>query len=349
MRLTAIDSHTGGQPTRTIVDGVPDLGPLSAAGARELLRRDHDHIRRLAVREPRAHPAVVAVAVLPPAAPGSERAIVFMDAAGYPDMCGHATIGVATTLVETGIVRVSDARSWFTLDTPAGAIKVRVELEDGHVSAVSVINQPAFQLGTVSIEAPIGEVRLAIAYGGQWYAFADAAAFGLSITPECVPDLIKAAAFVRAAIASAATFQDPRTGQPVLVENVMWVGEPSDPEVDGLNLPVNAVGEFDRSPCGTGTSARLAVLHASGQLAAGAPYVNTGIAGSRYRARILDVIPVAGTQGVVPEITGSAWLTGKVELWADPRDPFTNELMPLRRPCIGRESPARRRAGLPCE
>ncbi|MGH2887260.1 MAG: proline racemase family protein, partial [Solirubrobacteraceae bacterium] len=221
MRLAAIDSHTGGQPTRTIVDGIPDLGPVSAARARELLRRDHDHIRRLAVLEPHAHPAVLAVAVLPPATPASERAIVFMDAAGYPDMCGHATIGAATTLVETGRVRVSGGRSSFTLDTPAGAITVRVELEGGHVSAVSLVNQPAFRLGTVSIEAPTGETRVAIAYGGQWYAFADAAAFGLSITPDSVPDLIRTASVVRSAIAHAATFEDPRTGQSVVVENVM--------------------------------------------------------------------------------------------------------------------------------
>lgn len=327
MSLTAIDSHTEGQPTRTIIAGIPDLGPVTAARARELLRRDHDHIRRLAVFEPRAHPAVLAVAVLPPATPASERAIVFMDAAGYPDMCGHATIGVATTLVETGRVRVSDARSSFTLDTPAGPITVRVELQEGHVRAVSLVNQPAFRLGTVTIEAPIGETGVAIAYGGQWYAFADAAAFGLSITPDSVPDLIRTASVVRSAIAREATLQDPRTGQSVVVENVMWVDEPSDPDVDGLNLPVNAVGEFDRSPCGTGTSARLAVLHASGQLAVGVQYVNSGIAGGRYRARILDVIPLANTQGIVPEITGSAWLTGNVELWADPRDPFAKGLL----------------------
>jgi proline racemase len=328
MSLIAIDSHTGGQPTRTIVDGVPDLGPVSAARARELLRRDHDHIRRLAVLEPCAHPAVLAVAVLPPATAASERAIVFMDAAGYPDMCGHATIGVATTLVETGRVSVSDSRPSFTLDTPAGPITVRVELKEGRVGAISLVNQPAFLLGTVSIATPIGETGVAIAYGGQWYAFVDAAAFGLSITPDSVPDLIRTASVVRSAIAHAGPLQDPRTGRTVVVENVMWIDEPSDPEADGLNLPVNAVGEFDRSPCGTGTSARLAVLHASERLAVGDEYVNSGVAGSRYRARILDIVPVAETWGVVPEITGSAWLTGKVELWADPRDPIANGLSP---------------------
>lgn len=320
-RLTVVDSHTCGQPTRVILDGLPELRAESADQARELLRREHDHIRQVAVFEPRGYPSLMAVAVLPPAAVGDAWKAVFMDAAGYPDMCGHATIGVATTLVETGLVTADSADTALTLDTPGGVVSFRMCVVDGHVESVTLINRPAYYLETVTVDGPRGQMTVPIAYGGQWYAFADATAFGLSVEPKCVPDLLAVTDSVRVAVARQLTRPDPRTGEPPCVENVMWVDDPRAPGIDGRNMPVNRAGAFDRSPCGTGTSARLAVLHAAAQLAVGEDYVNSGVIGTVYRARIAATTTVAETVAVVPEITGSAWLTGRSELWVDPTDP----------------------------
>lgn len=319
--LTVVDSHTCGQPTRVILGGLPELRAHSAEQARELLRREYDHIRRVAVFEPRGYPSLMAVAVLPPAAVGDAWTAVFMDAAGYPDMCGHATIGVATTLVETGLVAAAGADTTLRLDTPGGVVSVRLSMVDGHVNSVTLINRPAYYLETVMVDGPRGQLTVPIAYGGQWYAFAEATAVGLAVEPRYVPELLSTTDSVRAAVARQLTQPDPRTGEPPRVENVMWTDDPGTPGIDGRNMPVNRAGAFDRSPCGTGTSARLAVLHATGQLAVGEEYVNSGVIGTVYRARITATTAVARTVAVVPEITGSAWLTGRSELWVDPTDP----------------------------
>jgi proline racemase len=322
--LKVVDSHTCGQPTRVIVDGLPDVGDRSAAQARELLRGQHDWIRRLAVFEPRGYPALLAVALFPLSTGAEHWRLVFMDAAGYPDMCGHATIGVATTLVETGLLDAANGESSVTLDTPGGMVSVELRVTDGHVEDVKLINRPAYYLETVTVSGPSGHMKVPIAYGGQWYAFAEAAAVGLAVERRCVPELVRVAASLRALVAEQVRQPDPRTKQPPCVENIMWIDDPLDPTVDGRNMPVNRAGAFDRSPCGTGTSARLAVLHATGELAVGEEYVNSGVLGTVYRARIARTIEVAGTEAVVPEITGSAWLTGRAELWSDRTDPLAS-------------------------
>lgn len=322
MSLKVVDSHTCGQPTRVIVDGLPDLGVSSAAQARELLRRDHDYIRRLAVFEPRGYPSLLAVALLPPVSDAHPWRLVFMDAAGYPDMCGHATIGVATTLVETGLIQAASGHSTLALDTPGGIVRVELRVTHGHVESVKLTNRPAYCLETVTIDGPCGRMSVPVAYGGQWYAFVDAAAVGLAVEPWCVPELVQVAALVRALLAEAVSRPDPRTNQPPRVGNVMWVDDPDDARIDGRNMPVNQAGGFDRSPCGTGTSARLAVLHAAGKLAVGKEYVNSGILGTVYHARIVETVEVAGVPAVIPEITGGAWLIGRSELWIDRADPL---------------------------
>jgi proline racemase len=244
-----------------------------------------------------------------------------MDAAGYHDMCGHATIGVVTTLVERGLVDVRDGEQAIAVETPAGRIDTQVEVVDGTAASVTFVNQPAFFLEDVTVPSERGDLPVGIAYGGQWYAFVEAERFGLRIEPASIAPLVQRAAEIRPAIAAAVQGTDPRTGAPARVENVMWTDGPPAGS-DGRNMPVNAADNFDRSPCGTGTSARLALLHHRGALAVGDSFVNAGVLGTTYRGRILSETRVAGRMAVVPEITGAAWLTGASELWVDPRDPL---------------------------
>jgi proline racemase len=319
--LRAVDSHTCGQPTRVLIDGLPNLKYATLGEAREQFRAEHDWIRRCAVLEPHGHRSLFAAALVPAADEACATGVVFMDATGYHDMCGHATIGVVTTLVEQGFVKVADGDRKIAIDTPAGRIDTRVRVVHGKAASVTFVNQPAFFLESVTIPTSVGEHEVGIAYGGQWYAFVDAESFGLRIEPDAIDRLVSRAAEIRPAVAEAVTGADPRTGARAEIENVMWTDRPAT-GADGRNMPVNAAGGFDRSPCGTGTSARLALLHAIGALRPGETYVNAGVLGTTYTGRIAEVTKVGMHTAVVPEITGSAWVTGSSELWVDPDDPL---------------------------
>lgn len=325
VRLTTVDSHTCGQETRVVVDGLPSLDGMSVSEARDHLRAEHDWVRSVCALEPRGHRSMFVAALVPASDPECAFGVVFMDADAYPNMCGHATIGVATTLVELGLVDVDVGADQvaFALEAPAGAIPVRVELEEGRVRAVAFRNQPAFYLETVPVPASDRpEADVAVAWGGQWYAFVEADAFGLEVEPERLEELIARADEVRVPLAERLTRPDPRTGGMPDVGNIVWCAEPTGAEADARNVPVSRFGAFDRSPCGTATCARLAVLHAQGALAAGETFVNQGILGTVYHGRILDEAEVAGVPAVVPEVKGSAWLTGRLEIWVDPADPL---------------------------
>lgn len=321
--LTVVDSHTCGQPTRVIVDGIPALEYDSIAGAREALRSEHDWIRRSAVFEPHGHPSLFGAALVEPVDPDCDAAVVFMDAAGYHDMCGHATIGVVTTLIQLGRVAAADGDVPVALETPLGRIDTVASVTGGRATSVAFVNQPSFELEVLTVEWRGSEHSIPVAFGGQWYAFVDAAAAGLAIEPSSVLELVAAAAALRPIVADAVSLPDPRTGSTPDVGNIMWYDEPEAEGADGRNMPVNIAGNYDRSPCGTGTSARLAVLNAAGSLDVGGEYVNSGVLGTTYRGRILSATTVGERQSaIVPEITGSAWVTASATIWLDPTDPL---------------------------
>jgi proline racemase len=322
--LSVVDSHTCGQSTRVICDGLPELEYDSIAGARDALRADHDWIRRCAVLEPHGHPSLFCAALVAPLDPGCDAAVVFMDAAGYHDMCGHATIGVVTTLIHLGRIAADEGEVGVSLETPLGRIDTRATVRAGRATQVAFVNQPSFQLEVLAIDWRGARHDVPVAFGGQWYAFLDARAAELTIEPASVGELVRAAADVRPLVAEAVSRPDPRTGAPPRVGNIMWYDEPDGGEADGRNMPVNIAGNFDRSPCGTGTSARLAVLNAAGSLAVGDEYVNSGVLGTTYRGRILAETAVGTHPAIVPEITGSAWITGTGQIWLDPTDPLVS-------------------------
>ncbi|WP_165492148.1 proline racemase family protein [Egibacter rhizosphaerae] len=319
-RLHAIDSHTGGEPTRVIFEGLPELDGASASELRDQLAEQHDWVRRASVYEPRGHNDMFVAALYPGQPDPAIPRVVFMSAAGYPDMCGHATIGVATTLVEMGWVDPGD--EVLTLDVPGGLIEVSLQRQGARVHAVTFRNQPAFHLKRVAVPGPQGDVPVDVAYGGQWYGFLPASAFGLRVVPEELTRLQAAADEVRSSLVAALETPDPRTGSPPAVANIVWYAEPASEAGDARNVPIAPGGVFDRSPCGTATCARLAVLHAQQGLEVDEPFVNEGILGTRFHARIRRIIDVEGYRGVIPEVTGDAWLTGVSDMWIDDQDPL---------------------------
>jgi proline racemase len=321
--FTAVDSHTEGMPTRVIVGGVEPIPGADMRERRAYFVEHMDGVRRLLMREPRGHGAMSGAILQPPTHEGADWGVLFIEVSGCLPMCGHGTIGVATVLVERGMVEVTEPETVVRLDTPAGLVEARVAVQDGRARGVTLRNVPAFlHARDLAVEVPgYGTVGYDLAFGGNFYALLPAAAVGLEVDPARGGELIEAGLAIMAAIDEA--------GRPV---------HPEDPRIAGchhvvLHAPgrdgaharaATAIhpGWLDRSPCGTGTSARMAQLHARGELALGEPFVNESVIGTRFTGRLVAEAAVAGRPAVVPEITGRAWITGTAEYVLDAEDPF---------------------------
>ena len=334
--LRVVDAHAGGEPGRVVVGGVHDV-----PGATMLDKRDHlaslgDQLRRLLLREPRGYPALCANVVLPPTLPEADAGFVIMEQAEYPPMSGSNTICTATVLINEGLVRVSEPITELTLEAPAGVIRIRAEVRDGVARSITFENVPAFAVHLdATVEVPgIGSVVVDVAWGGMFYALTDAAALGFRLTPDEGRDLVRVGEMVKAAAREQLPVQHPELPGVAGVSIIELTGPPTLPGAHGRNTVVvssgtldwsrlaSFTGVLDRSPCGTGTCARMAVLHARGELAIGADYVHEGILGTTWTGRLLRETRVGSYPAVVPQLTGSAWITGRSEIVVDPEDPF---------------------------
>lgn len=303
-RIRVIDSHTGGEPTRVVLEGGPDLGEGPLAERLVQFREHFDRHRSAIVNEPRGSEPMVGALLCPPHRPDCRFGVIYFNNFGFIGMCGHGTIGLVTTLAHLGLVEPGS----FGIDTPVGAVAAELH-ENGDVS---ITNVPSFrQAKSVTIHVPgIGEVRGDVAYGGNWFFLVEA--HGLEIDPANLDVLADYTWRVRQAV-NAQGF----------------------PEVDHVELfvPVHGTGAnsrnyvhcpgkaYDRSPCGTGTSAKLACLAADGKLAEGEPWVQESVIGSRFTGRYRWIDHAKGV--VAPTITGAAHVNAEATILVDPRDPFS--------------------------
>ena len=311
----AVDSHTEGMPTRVITGGLGTLPGCSIRERQEYLERNCDEVRLLLMREPRGHGAMSGAVLQPPCRADADYGVIFIEVSGYLPMCGHGTIGVATVLVETGMVEVHEPVTTIRLDVPIGLIEARVRVVEGRAADVTIRNVPAFLLEK---EREAGGIRYDMAFGGNFYAIAEAASVGLRV------DRQNASALIEAGLTLMNEVDEPvHPGEPHIrgCRHVIWTDAPA-PGADGRAATAIHPGWVDRSPCGTGTSARMAQLHARGELALGAPFVHESIIGSRFTGKLVDTTSEGDRIAVVPEITGRAWLTGTGTYILDPDDPF---------------------------
>ncbi|HEY6760179.1 MAG TPA: proline racemase family protein [Baekduia sp.] len=321
--FAAVDSHTEGMPTRVITGGVPAL-PGATMLERKLWFEEHmDDVRLLLMREPRGHSAMSGAILQPPTRADADWGVLFIEVSGCLPMCGHGTIGVATVLVETGMVAVTEPETVVRLDTPAGLVVVRVAVRDGRALAVTLRNVPAFLAArdqVVEVDG-WGRVGYDMAFGGNFYAIVDAGSIGVRVDPSASDTLIACGAAIMDAIDAVdrpAHPEDPRISgchHVVLYEN----------GADGAHARAATSihpGWLDRSPCGTGTSARLAQLWARGELAVGQDFVNESVLGTRFTGRVVEETVVGGAPAIVPEITGRAWITGMGQYLLADDDPF---------------------------
>ncbi|MFD3723902.1 proline racemase family protein [Streptomyces sp. NPDC058671] len=320
----AVDSHTEGMPTRVITGGVGVIPGATMAEKRLHFVEHLDHVRTLLMYEPRGHAAMSGAILQPPTRPDADYGVLFIEVSGLLPMCGHGTIGVATVLVETGMVPVVEPVTTVRLDTPAGLVSVDVRVEDGQARSVTLTNVPSFAAG-LDLKADVpgyGTVTYDLAYGGNFYAFVTLDSLGLPFDPAHKDELLAAGLAVMEAV-NAGPDRPVHPEDPAIagVKHV-YLAAPGSDAVRSRHAMAIHPGWFDRSPCGTGTSARLAQLHARGLLAPGVDFVNESFIGTEFTGRIVEETEVAGRPAVVPTVTGRAWITGTAQYFLDPEDPF---------------------------
>jgi proline racemase len=334
--INAVDAHACGEHGRVIVGGVLGVPGNTMFSKMEWLRDHGDSLRKRMLREPRGYPAANCNLVLPSSHPEADAGFVIMEQVEYPGMSGTNTICVTTVLLETGVLPMKEPVTNLKLETPAGLIDVRADCAGGKVKRVTFRNVPAFAVHLdATIEVPtLGTVVVDVAYGGMWYVIADAAQFGLRLTPDEGRDIVRIGEIVKAATREQLPVVHP--GQPgfsgVTIAQLSLA--PAAPGANTRNTVVVSTGELDwnnpgtwtgsidRSPCGTGTCAKMAVLHAKGQLPLGQDFVHEGILGTTFTGQLVARTSVGQYDAVVPTLSGQAWITGFATYVLDPTDPF---------------------------
>lgn len=321
--IHAVDSHTEGMPTRVITGGIGVVPGDTMAQKRQYFIDHLDELRTMLMCEPRGHSAMSGTILQPSTRRDADFGVLFIEVSGLLPMCGHGTIGTATVLVETGMVAVEEPTTSIRLDTPAGLIVADVQVEDGHAKSVTIRNVPSFLLAreqTVSVQG-FGEVTYDMAFGGNFYAVVDLESIGLPLDRSRKDDLLRAGLAVMTAINEQSPPVHPLRPDIAKCHHV-YLNSPDSTAAHSRHAMAIHPGWFDRSPCGTGTSARMAQLHARGELQMDTDFVNESIIGSAFIGRLVDSEKVGDVDAVVPTITGSAWITGISQYMLDPTDPF---------------------------
>ena len=335
-RVKAVDLHACGEPGRVIVEGVPDVPGTSMFEKMRYMEAHLDDVRKRMLREPRGYPASNCNVILPPTRSEADAGFVIMEQVEYPPMSGTNTICVVTALIETRMVQVEEPVTRLSLEAPGGMIAVEAEVSEGKVEKVTFENVPCFAVYLdEEIRVPeIGTLRVDVAYGGMFYVIADASDVGLELTAEHGGDIARVGEMIK-----------------IAANEQLPVSHPENPDIDGITIsqlsgfskdaegrvknavvvstglfdwkkPSTWTGALDRSPCGTGTCAKMAVMHAKGNLALGEEFPHEGPLGTVFTGRLLRETKVGEYRAVVPSLSGTAWITGFAEYVLDEQDPF---------------------------
>lgn len=323
--ITTVDSHTAGEPTRIVTGGVPHIPGVTMRAKKTWLQENLDHLRKTLMWEPRGHQDMFGAILTSPTSVDADVGVIFMDNDGYLDMCGHGSIGAVTVLVDTGMISLppgeKNAVLELMLDTPAGKISTRIQTENSKVKSVTIRNVPAFVYKKVVLElSGLGEITAHIAYGGNFFALVKAGDLDIALLPGNLPHLQRRGMEIREKINRDHTITHRGTGQKAQVELVEIYEDGLQPK----NVVIFGAGQIDRSPCGTGTCAKMALLHEKGMLNLNQPYVHSGIFGTTFTGRLIQETTVGGLRAVVPEIQGRAFITGIHQFVIDREDPVGN-------------------------
>jgi proline racemase len=339
LQIRTIDAHTAGEPLRLIVGGFPAVEGRTILEQREYVREHHDHLRRALMLEPRGHADMYGALLTAPEHPGSHAGVLFMHNEGYSTMCGHGIVAVTKIALERGLItapRAADGTVRITLDAPAGPIEATAVLRGDTVTSVRFRNVPSFVLHPgVIVRVGNRDVRADVAFGGAFYAIVDSEAVGIPVVPQRLTDLRRVGMEIKHAVEAAVKVVHPLETQLEGIYGTIFTGPPSDERADLRNVTIFADAEVDRSPCGTGTAAVMAVLQAMGMLTEpDQVFRHESIVGSIFSGRVLRVTALSSPnsattnsqtesiEAIIPEIEGSAHITGEHTFIVDDSDPF---------------------------
>jgi proline racemase len=321
--LTVVGCHAGGEIGNVVVGGVLPPEGASVFEQMQTLRRD-DSLRRLLLREPRGSVAVHANLIVPSTREDCDAGYIIMEPTEYPAMSGSNTICVATVLLETGMVVMREPETRLRLEAPAGVVEVSATCRDGRCESVELTNVPCFvdRLdATVDVDG-LGSLTVDVAFGGMWYAIADARALGFSLEPSEARDLSRVGEQIRVAAREQLPCVHPENAE-IAGVSIVEIAEPwQGVGAVSKNAVVVAPGRLDRSATGTGLSARMAVLHARDEMQVGEAMTHASVLGTTFDGRIISETTVGGRPAIVPAIRGTAWITGITQVIVDPTDPF---------------------------
>lgn len=323
-QFTVVDAHSAGAQARVVVGGVPAVPGATIRDKRAFLRQNRDDIRKLLMYEPRGGAQMSGSIILPPCDPRADVGIVFIESGGWLTMCGAGTIGAATVLIETGMVPKSEPLTTVMFDTPAGLVTASVEVRDGAVQGVGLENVPSF-LAVADHRVDLdgfGPVSVDVSYGGNFYIMAAARDFGLEIVPAAAERLVAVGRELRRRVNESLTVTHPLEAEPQPIPNVVFTQAAAAGSDRHRNMVLFGEAGVDRSPGGTGTSARMAQRFARGELGLDEPFRHESIIGSVFEGRLLRVETLGPYEAVVPTIRGRAFITGLSTFVLDPADSF---------------------------
>jgi trans-L-3-hydroxyproline dehydratase len=325
-KITVIDMHTGGEPVRIPIAGLPEITGRTILEKRRYFRDHWDHIRTGLMWEPRGHADMYGAIITPPVSDNAHFGTFFLHNEGYSTMCGHATLALAKFAVETGLVKINDQTSEIRIDAPPGLLRASVQMENGTVTQSSFLNVPSFLLmkNQQILVAEIGKIEFDIAYGGAFYAFVDADQLNLPLDAAHYNQLIDWGRKIKLAVMNEYPVCHPFEEDLSFLYGTIFTGKAHHPAHHSRNVCIFANGEVDRSATGSGVSARAALHHAKGELQIGDTIAIESILDTVMNVQIQQTTTYGPYQAVIPKVGGTAHFCGKSEFWFDPADPLKN-------------------------
>jgi trans-L-3-hydroxyproline dehydratase len=322
--IRTIDAHTGGEPLRIIVSGLPELPGDTILARRRHVMKNLDDVRRALMWEPRGHREMYGCVITPPVTGNADFGVIFLHTEGYSTMCGHGIIAVTMVAVETGLVKKQEGETVVRINSPAGLVTAHARVTDGRVRTVYFHNVPSFVVGLdQSVDVPgLGVIHYDLAFGGAFYAYVDAAEIGLACAPNDHAALVEKGMMIKRAVAASRPIVHPFEDDLSFLYGTIFIAPPAGAGVDSRNVCVFADGELDRSPTGTGVSGRMAIHYARNQIRLNQAMVIESIIGSRFIGKVVRTTTFGPYQAVIPEVEGAAFICGRHEFLIDPADPL---------------------------
>jgi len=322
--IKTIDAHTGGEPLRIIIDGYPDLVGQTLLEKRTYAQKNHDNFRKAFLWEPRGHADMYGAIIVEPDTSGADFGVIFIHNEGYSTGCGHAVIALTKVIVETGLIPMMEPETEVKMDTPSGFIQSFAQVKNDEVTGVRFQNVPSF-VQALDAEVDVqgfGKIKYDLAFGGAFYAFVDVSEVGLDCTEEYHNALVDVGKKIKQAVMDKVSMAHPTEPDMNFLYGTIFTGSAKDPSHHSRNVCIFADGQVDRSPTGTGVSARAAIHYARGEIDIGDSITIESIIGSTFTVKVAESSSLGPYDAVIPEVGGNAHITGKNTFWIDPDDPL---------------------------